>query len=126
MDSWLDQITFTRLWPMVLLHFPGELITLLDFVSRTALFFFEEAKRHKSVSLNGEHVALSAPAQILKQSVGRGDLRRVVAPMPDEAFCCSDVHLMSSGTWHVAVHSYHDGEPDTTTKHNVVLLDLSP
>ena len=65
--SWLDQIAFTRLWPMVLLHFPGELITLLDFVSRTALFFFEEAKRRKSVALNGEHVALSASAQILKQ-----------------------------------------------------------
>ena len=60
--SWLDQIAFTRLWPMVLLHFPGELITLLDFVSRTALFFFEEAKRRRSVALNGEHVALSAPA----------------------------------------------------------------
>ena len=26
----------------------------------------------------------------------------------------------------MAVHSYHDSEPDTTTKHNVALLDLSP
>ena len=124
--SWLDQIAFTRLWPMVLLHFPGELITLLDFVSRTALFFFEEAKRRRSVALNGEHVALSASAQVLKQSINRGDLRRSVAPVPEEAFCCSDVHLASSETWHVAVHSYHDSEPDTTTKHNVALLDLSP
>ena len=36
------------------------------------------------------------------------------------------MHLASSETWHVAVHSYHDGEPDATTEHNVALLDLSP
>ena len=64
--SWLDQIAFTRLWPMVLLHVSGELTTLLDFVSRTALFFSEEAKRRRSVALNGEHVAMSASAQFLK------------------------------------------------------------
>ena len=46
--------------------------------------------------------------------------------MHDEAFCCSDVHLASPETWHVAVHSYHDGDLDTTTKQNVALLDLSP
>ena len=100
----------------------------MDFVLRTTLFFFEEAKRRRSVALNGEHVALSAPAQILQQSIDRGDLRRAVAPMPDEAFCCSDEHLTSSETWHVAIHSYHEGAPDTGTKHSVALLaiGLSP
>ena len=45
--------------------------------------------------------------------------------MPDEAFCCSDEHLTSSETWHVAIHSYHEGAPDTGTKHSVALLDLN-
>ena len=53
MFSWVDKISYTRLWPMALLHFPGELITLPDFVSRTALFFFEQARKRRDEALLG-------------------------------------------------------------------------
>jgi hypothetical protein len=92
--GWVDDIAYTRMWPLALLHFAGVDIILVDYISRTAEWMLTEARLRQG----NTKTASAATGTSVANSAHSGP------ELPEHG----EVEHAPDAVHHIATHSYHN------------------